>query len=68
MENMKITLNDIEKEIKPSSIEKFLTDIDAPLKGSALAINGVIISRVQWSEYQLQENDSLSLFQVIAGG
>ena len=65
---MKITVNDIEKEIEPSSIEEFLTDTDAPLKGSALAINGVIISRGQWSKYQLQENDSLSLFQVIAGG
>ncbi|MCK5819245.1 MAG: sulfur carrier protein ThiS [Psychromonas sp.] len=65
---MKITVNEVEKEIQPSSIEQFLKDIDSPIKGSALAINGVIISRVQWPNYQLQENDSLSLFQVIAGG
>lgn len=38
------------------------------LKGSALAVNQVIIPRHIWPEYGLKDGDSILLFQAIAGG
>ena len=51
-----------------SNIEQLLTQLESPLKGSAVAVNQNIISRSAWAEYQLNEGDQISLFQAIAGG
>ncbi len=66
---VKINVNEKRIELEShSNIEQLLTLLDSPLKGSAIAVNQKIISRHQWSSYQLQENDQVSLFQAIAGG
>lgn len=66
---VKITVNENLIEIdEQCNIEQLLVILDSPLKGSAIAVNQKIISRSEWSIYQLQENDQVSLFQAIAGG
>ena len=50
------------------NIEQLLTQLESPLKGSAVAVNQHIISRSKWAEYKLNEGDQISLFQAIAGG
>lgn len=66
---MKVNVNEKLVEIEESSnIEQLLVLLESPLKGSAIAVNQKIISRSEWSRYQLQENDQVSLFQAIAGG
>lgn len=66
---MKINVNENPIELaEKSNIEQLLIILDSPLKGSAIAVNQKIISRSEWTNYQLQENDQVSLFQAIAGG
>ena len=66
---MKITVNENAIELdEKSNIEQLLTQLESPLKGSAIAVNQKIISRSDWATYQLQEDDQVSLFQAIAGG
>ncbi len=66
---MKIFVNEQAVEItENSNIEQLLTQLDSPLKGSAVAVNQSIISRSNWSDYKLNEADQISLFQAIAGG
>tara|TARA_R110001583_G_scaffold69129_3_gene196193 strand:- start:956 stop:1156 length:201 start_codon:yes stop_codon:yes gene_type:complete len=66
---VKVNVNEKLVEIEESSnIEQLLVLLESPLKGSAIAVNQKIISRSEWSRYQLQENDQVSLFQAIAGG
>lgn len=66
---MKIDVNEKCVELnEKSNIEQLLVLLDSPLKGSAIAVNQKIISRSEWANYQLQENDQVSLFQAIAGG
>lgn len=66
---MKIDVNEKCVELnEKSNIEQLLALLDSPLKGSAIAVNQKIISRSEWANYQLQENDQVSLFQAIAGG
>lgn len=66
---MKITVNEnIVQLDEQCNIEQLLIVLESPLKGSAIAVNQKIISRSEWTNYQLQENDQISLFQAIAGG
>ena len=50
------------------NIEQLLTQLESPLKGSAVAVNQHIISRSEWAEYKLNKDDQIALFQAIAGG
>lgn len=66
---MKITVNENIVQLNDQcNIEQLLIALESPLKGSAIAVNQKIISRSEWCNYQLQENDQVSLFQAIAGG
>jgi len=69
MRKIQITVNENSVEVDPQcNIEQLLTQLESPLKGSAIAVNQKIISRSEWATYLLQENDQVSLFQAIAGG
>jgi sulfur carrier protein len=66
---MKITVNENLVQLdEQCNIEQLLIVLESPLKGSAIAVNQKIISRSEWGNYQLKENDKVSLFQAIAGG
>jgi sulfur carrier protein len=66
---IKINVNENIVELdQQSNIEQLLVVLESPLKGTAIAVNQKIISRTEWANYHLQENDHVSLFQVIAGG
>ena len=66
---MKITVNENLVQLdEQCNIEQLLIVLESPLKGSAIAVNQKIISRSEWGNYQLKENDQVSLFQAIAGG
>lgn len=66
---MKITVNENLVQLDDQcNIEQLLIVLESPLKGSAIAVNQKIISRSEWVNYQLQEDDQVSLFQAIAGG
>ncbi|MGI0119044.1 sulfur carrier protein ThiS [Zooshikella sp. RANM57] len=67
---LNITVNDSPHQLPDSScsIAELLTLLEQPKKGVAVAINTNIISRSQWSQYQLQENDHVVVFKAIAGG
>lgn len=66
---MKLQVNEQVLEIAENCvIEQLLILLNKPLQGCAVAVNQSIISRSQWSEFQLNEGDQISLFQAIAGG
>ena len=66
---MKVSVNEKPIELdEKCNIEQLLNKLQSPLKGSAIAVNQKVISRSEWTNYQLQENDQISLFQAIAGG
>ena len=65
---MKLIINDEIKNLAVTSITSLLTALEQPEKGIAVAVNQVIITRQNWDDFQLSENDQVTLFQVIAGG
>lgn len=67
--SMLIMLNDQPLEVEANiTADKLLNQLDRHQPGTALAINQVIIPRIDWEKYQLRAGDNILLFQAIAGG
>ncbi|WP_433915626.1 sulfur carrier protein ThiS [Yersinia alsatica] len=66
---MLIILNDQPLEVETNiTADKLLNQLNRHQPGTALAINQVIIPRIDWEKYQLRAGDNILLFQAIAGG
>ncbi|QUM91078.1 sulfur carrier protein ThiS [Moritella sp. 36] len=65
---MKLIINDEIKNLAVTTITSLLTVLEQPEKGIAVAVNQAIITRQKWDDFQLSENDRVTLFQAIAGG
>ncbi len=66
---MKIFLNNQPLElIHPISVSALLEKLERNQPGNALAINQIIIPRIDWINHLLQDGDDILLFQAIAGG
>ncbi|QUM74996.1 sulfur carrier protein ThiS [Moritella sp. 24] len=65
---MKLIINDEIKTLAVTTVSSLLTVLEQPDKGIAIAVNQAIISRKNWDDFQLSENDQVTLFQAIAGG
>ncbi|WON77227.1 sulfur carrier protein ThiS [Serratia sp. UGAL515B_01] len=66
---MNIMLNDQPLELEnPLSILALLEQLQRHQPGTALAINQVIIPRIDWATRYVQDGDDILLFQAIAGG
>ncbi len=51
-----------------ASLQQTITQFSLPQMGCVFAINNQVVPRGEWSNTVLCEGDSISLFQVIAGG
>ncbi len=65
---MNLMINDEMKTLAVTTITGLLTVLEQPDKGIAVAVNQTIVSRQNWDDFQLSENDHVTLFQAIAGG
>ncbi|CAM2985219.1 sulfur carrier protein ThiS [Moritella viscosa] len=65
---MKLIINDEIKNLAVTTITSLLVTLEQPEKGIAVAVNQAVITRHNWDDFQLSENDQVTLFQAIAGG
>lgn len=66
---MHILVNDERVECEAHlSVGELLIRLEQNQPGVALALNQQILPQPQWAETFLQDNDSLLIFQAIAGG
>lgn len=66
---MQIKVNDNVISVESSCpVNRLLHTLSVTVQGTALAVNERIIPASEWSDYRLQENDDVVIFQVIAGG
>jgi len=67
---MNITVNDeqrsVEKEITVFELLELLSL--GSTKGVAVAVNDLVVSRTQWEELRLKDNDSVLLITAAQGG
>lgn len=66
---MEIYLNDTKLNLEQKlSIQQLIELQKLNQQGLAIAVNQQILPRSEWSTYQLQANDRLTVFRAIAGG
>ncbi len=66
---MHIIINDQPMTLDPPiTITELLTQLERHTSGVALAINQVIIPKNQWDSYLINDQDTILVFQAIAGG
>ena len=41
---------------------------EAPARGIAVAVNGTVVPRSQWTEKRLRESDKVEILTAVAGG
>ncbi|MDN3608664.1 sulfur carrier protein ThiS [Vibrio ostreicida] len=50
------------------TLADIMASLGMPLLGCAIAVNGVVVPRVVWTETNVTDGDSISIFKAIAGG
>lgn len=67
---MKVTVNNVEKEIAEQCSLFWLANHELGEKqnGVAIAVNNVVIQKKEWANYLLKENDSILIIKATQGG
>lgn len=66
---MRLIINDQSMEFDaPLTVAQLFAALEHTTTGMALAINQVIIPRHQWDSHWLNDQDTILVFQAIAGG
>ncbi len=66
--NMKIVVNNQDKSVTAQTIEELIAELQIESRGVAIAINGAVVSRTQWSERSLSEGDKVVVVSAVFGG
>ncbi len=51
-----------------TNLQDLLTQLDISDKGIAVAVNNQIISKINWSRYQLAEGENILIIRATQGG
>ena len=65
---MRITLNGEDKETQAQTVAMLLREMDAPVVGTAVAVNGRVVRRAEQEECELQNGDEVELIRAVQGG
>lgn len=66
---MTISVNNKEHFIKEhTSLENFLVAMNISIKGIAIAINNVVITKQEWATTFLNNEDDITIIQATQGG
>lgn len=69
MSNITISINEQPEQVaQSSSLADIIHSLSLPDLGCVFAINNAVVPRSQWKQTIVNEGDSISLFQAIAGG
>tara|TARA_B100001057_G_C22721267_1_gene899799 strand:- start:774 stop:983 length:210 start_codon:yes stop_codon:yes gene_type:complete len=69
MSNITISINEQPEQVaQSSSLADIIHSLTLPDLGCVFAINNAVVPRSQWQQTIVNEGDSISLFQAIAGG
>ncbi|MEZ8587194.1 sulfur carrier protein ThiS [Vibrio cyclitrophicus] len=69
MSHITISINEQPEQVaQSSSLSDIIQALSLPDLGCVFAINNAVVPRSQWQKTIVNEGDSISLFQAIAGG
>ncbi len=65
---MKVKVNQKEVETTAATLSEFLSSQGIPASGVAVAVDGRLVPRAEWSEHKLAEGQSLVVVKAACGG
>lgn len=65
---MTIVLNDAPRRVEVDTVAQLLAELVVPARGVAVAVNGEVVRRADWSERQLAEGDRVEVLTAAQGG
>ncbi|WP_047049707.1 sulfur carrier protein ThiS [Vibrio mexicanus] len=69
METIQVVINDTPTSVKKgASLSEVISELDLPNDGCVFSINNTVVPKSTWQTTILNQGDSISLFQAIAGG
>lgn len=63
-----IRINGVDYDGREESLVELLRRHDVPPRGVAVAVNGEIVTRSQWTEYEVRDGDVIEVVTAAAGG
>ncbi len=63
-----IVLNNQKHNVDSGTLLQLTSELSINVKGVAIAVNNRVIARPQWSDYMLQEGDSIVIVSAVFGG
>lgn len=66
---IEITINGSARFIRDhTNLADLTNDLQVPIRGVAIAVNGEVIPKSRWPEFELGSNDKLELLTISQGG
>jgi len=65
---MQLIVNGDQIDFNKENINSLLTDLGISSDGIAVAVNETVVSKTQWSDFHLKENDQILIITATQGG
>jgi len=65
---MKITVNQTSYDLSAKSLIELIEELQIKPKGTAIAVNDMVIPKSHWKSHQLSENDKITVIRATQGG
>ncbi len=67
--SLEISVNGQQHQVgRETNISMLADQLKLPASGCALAVNGQVIPRSQWTDHRIKDADCIDIFGAVAGG
>jgi len=63
-----IRVNGLDRDFVPESVEEMVSRLEIEPRGVAVAIDGEVVRRSEWSATRIQDGCSIEIVTAVAGG
>lgn len=65
---MKVNINNKSTDVSATSLQELATELSLPEKGVAVAVNNRMVTRAEWNQTAINENDNIVVIKAVCGG
>ncbi len=65
---MKVNINNKPTDVSATSLQELATELSLPEKGVAVAVNNRMVTRAEWNQTAINENDNIVVIKAVCGG
>ena len=65
---MKVNINNKSTDVSATSLQELATELSLPEKSVAVAVNNHMVTRAEWNQTAINENDNIVVIKAVCGG